>query len=161
MRKPVVRKSLRQTVTENQEALDFMSKLAGGDGHVNKVVFKEPRKIAIKGPAVYPSEAEVQNAILQYLRVHPKVAFAIRINSGGAIETYNGVERYISYHSQKGLSDIFGVMKGGKAYFLEVKSKTGRLSPDQDAFLVKALDAGALAGCVRSIEDVEKVLQLK
>jgi len=40
MRKPVVRKSLRQTVTENQSALDFMSKLAGGTGHVNKVIIE-------------------------------------------------------------------------------------------------------------------------
>jgi len=39
MRK-VIRKSLRQTVGENQNALDFMSKLAGGDGHVNKVLFE-------------------------------------------------------------------------------------------------------------------------
>jgi len=156
MGRKIVRKSLRQTVSENQAALDFMSKLAGGTGHVNKVVFEPVKARAPRGPTML-TEAQIQKTILQYLKAHPKVAFAIRVNSGAHYEE----DRLIYSNSQRGMSDIMGVMKGGKAYFLEVKSQKGKLTQDQDNFLAMALESGALAGCVRSLEDVDKVLQLK
>ena len=159
MRK-VIRKSPRQTVTENQATLDFMSKLYGGSGHVNKVVFTEPRKRAIKGSAIYPSEAEVQKAILQYLRVHPMVAWVGRFNSGAFIESYGGKERYIQANSVKGCSDILGMLKGGRAFAIEVKSMKGRVTQDQDNFILRVLEGGGYAGVARSIEDVNKILNL-
>lgn len=157
-RKP--RQSLREILATNQAQLDFMSKLAGGTGHVNKVVLPPVRAREPRDPckAAAPSEADTQKAILKFLRVHPAVGFAIRINSGGAVETHNGVERYITYNSQRGMSDIFGVMKGGRAFFIEVKSATGRLTQHQNDFIMMALNSGALAGVARSIDDVQNIL---
>ena len=42
---------------------------------------------------------------------------------------------------------------------LEVKSKTGRVSPDQKAFLDKMKEMGAITGVVRSWLDVVGVLR--
>jgi hypothetical protein len=159
MRK-IARKSIRQTVAENQATLDFMSRLAGGDGHVNKVIFKEPRKRVIKGPAVYPSEAEVQKSILQYLRGHPMVGWVGRFNSGAFIESYGGHDRYIQANSVKGCSDILGMMKGGIFFAIEVKSHNGRVTVDQNNFILKVLEGGGYAGIARSIDDVNKILGL-
>jgi len=156
MRK-VIRKSLRQTVTENQNALDFMSKLAGGDGHVNKVVFEPVKARAPRDPLVL-SEAQIQKAILQYLRLHLDVAWVARFNSGAFIESYGGHDRYIQANSLKGCPDIMGMLKGGRYFCVEVKSAKGRLTQDQDNFILRVLEGGGYAGVARSIEDVDRIL---
>jgi len=156
MRK-VIRKSLRQTVSENQAALDFMSKLAGGDGHVNKVVFEPVKARAPRDPLVL-SEAQIQKTILAYLRVHPSVAWVARFNSGAFIESYGGHERYIQANSLKGCPDIMGMLKGGRYFGIEVKGPKGRVTQDQDNFILRVLEGGGYAGVARSIDDVEKIL---
>lgn len=57
-----------------------------------------------------------------------------------------------------GFSDLFGVTAGGRAVFIEVKSATGRLSPEQENFLRQMAKLGAAAGVARSTEDAEKIL---
>jgi len=160
MKRTIVRKSLRQTVTENQAALDFMSKLAGCTGHENKVVFEPARARAPRDPTVL-TEAQIQKTILQYLKAHPKVAFAIRVNSGAFIESYGGHERYIQANSMKGCSDILLMLKGGRFGAIEVKSLKGRVTPDQDNFILSVLEGGGYAGVARAIEDVNKILHLE
>ena len=58
-----------------------------------------------------------------------------------------------------GFSDLFGVLPGGKALFLEVKTPKGRPTEVQTNFLVQVKCAGAAAGVVRSIEDVIKIIE--
>lgn len=152
------RKTYRETVTENQAALTFMAKLAGKPAPDFKIKLEpvKPRKAA--EPSIYPSEAVILKTILKYLRLHPKVGLVVRINSGTFVETYNDKERYIQTHNCKGMSDIFGVLKTGQAFFIEAKSHAGRVSQDQDNFILKALQCNALAGIARSIEDVNAIL---
>lgn len=57
----------------------------------------------------------------------------------------------------KGTSDILGIYKG-KMLCLEVKSATGRASPEQKAFVEEMLALGAIAAIVRSWQEVEALL---
>lgn len=65
----------------------------------------------------------------------------------------------------KGISDICGIIPYysddkplARALFIEVKSKTGTLSPEQRVFLARVLELGAIAFVARSTEDVIKNL---
>lgn len=57
-----------------------------------------------------------------------------------------------------GFSDLFGVLPGGRALFVEVKSLKGKPSPAQENFLNTVSMRGALAGVARSFEDVLKII---
>lgn len=59
----------------------------------------------------------------------------------------------------KGFSDLFGHRAADcLAFYLEVKTATGRASPEQLAFIGAMQKRGALAGIVRSVEDARRVL---
>lgn len=53
----------------------------------------------------------------------------------------------------QGFSDLFGVIPGGRAAFLEVKGPKGRVTNEQMNFLSLMLRAGAAAGIARSVDD--------
>ena len=56
-----------------------------------------------------------------------------------------------------GFSDLFGVLPGGRALFVEVKAPKGKPSPAQTNFLAQVSMTGAAAGVARSIEDVIRI----
>lgn len=60
-----------------------------------------------------------------------------------------------------GFSDLFGVLPGGKALFLEIKSEKGKPSEAQTNFLNTVSKTGALSGVARSFEDVLKIINGK
>lgn len=58
-----------------------------------------------------------------------------------------------------GFSDLFGHRLGDcRAFYLEVKTATGRPTEQQLAFIAAMKKRGALAGIVRSVEDARRVL---
>ena len=57
-----------------------------------------------------------------------------------------------------GFSDLFGVLPGGRAIFVEVKSEKGKPSPAQTNFLAQVSMTGAVAVVARSIEDVLQII---
>jgi hypothetical protein len=58
-----------------------------------------------------------------------------------------------------GFSDLFGHRAGdARAFYLEVKTSTGRVSPQQLAFIAAMKKRGALAGVVRSVDEARAVL---
>lgn len=70
----------------------------------------------------------------------------------GAGRTFDG--RYFDTGVPKGFSDLFGFRKkDGKAVFIEVKTKTGRVSAEQKKFIETMKKNGAAAGICRSAED--------
>lgn len=155
-RKP--RLTLRQTIESNRQAITFMAALAGNEPpKFDDTLLKPKRERKAAEPSNHPSEAQMLKTIMAYLRHHPKVGLVIRANSGVFMED----ERFIQSNSQKGMSDLFGTLKTGQAYFIEVKSFSGRVMPHQDDFLFKALQSNALAGVARSIEDVNLILQFE
>lgn len=53
----------------------------------------------------------------------------------------------------QGFSDLFGVLPGGRAIFLEVKAPSGKPTEAQVNFIEQMQRLGAAAGVTRSIED--------
>jgi hypothetical protein len=93
------------------------------------------------------------------LKRHPKVASCWRQNSGTFQErNRDGSVRYIRANTQRGMSDIMGVLKDGRTLAIEVKSATGRMRPGQEEFLATIRQAGGVAGVCRSVEDAQALL---
>ena len=127
------------------------------------------RKRAVPSPDKFkltpatPSEHDVQVSILALLRRHPKVAKAIRYNAG-TFRLAGGAgspDRWFRANDCPGHSDIAGVLKGGRAFYLEVKrpGKATKPGDAQDVFLTEMAFAGALAAEVSSVDQVVKLLE--
>jgi len=112
-----------------------------------------------RGRIVVP-EREVQATILQFLKRHPKVGFAVRMNSGVTkYRDQKGVERFVRF-GFKGCPDIWCVLVGGgRLFVIEVKSDSGALTDEQRAVLDAVNSAGGLGIEARSIDDVAQALE--
>lgn len=99
------------------------------------------------------TEHDVQNAIRLKLS---ELGYAVfRINSG-KVRMADG--RWFDTGVPKGFSDLIAV-KDGKIFFLEVKTETGKASPEQLNFLAVMRDRyGCTADIVRSVEDAVRVV---
>jgi len=104
-----------------------------------------------------PKEADIQSAILRALRIHPAVVWFNRMNSG-AVTLGEGKSRRFIRYGFKGCPDIHGMLISGVPLYIEVKRPSGRVDPDQRAFLEKAAKFGAVAFVARSVTDVIDVL---
>ena len=59
----------------------------------------------------------------------------------------------------KGYSDLSGVRRSdGRAVFIECKTATGRVRPEQEQFISVMRESHALAGAARSPEDALKII---
>jgi len=113
------------------------------------------------------SEHAIQNAIREHVS-RAKLGVLFRANVG---EAWTGSEirhnpdgsitikdpRRLRTGLPVGFSDLFGVTNTGKAVFIEVKSKRGKPTPEQEHFLINMLERSAYAGVARSIEDAEQI----
>lgn len=108
-----------------------------------------------------PTEAVVLAAVLRYLQCHPKVAWVARMNTGAGMFAHGKAapSRFTRF-GFKGSPDIHGMLKGGRALYVEVKrpSKRNNVSPEQASFLERASKHGGLAFIACSIDDVREVL---
>lgn len=98
-------------------------------------------------------EHDIQNSIRSGVS---DIALIFRANVGQGF-TMDG--RKFSTGLPKGFSDLFGFrIPDGKAFFIEVKSPTGRIRPEQQNFIDRMRENGALAGIARSVEDARKII---
>jgi hypothetical protein len=82
------------------------------------------------------------------------VVFRANVGKG-----YTQDGRYFDTGLPKGFSDLFGVRKSdGKAVFIEVKTKKGKVSERQKNFIAQMKAAGAIAGVCRSVEDAMRLV---
>lgn len=146
------RKSLRDILLENQAANNFYQAMLGGETPPQVIKIPDAQKKRIKSdvPRTDLLEKYIQKQILMLLKRHPKVQWVARFNSG----TFVSGDRYISSNSQSGMSDILGMLKGGRLFAIECKSRTGRIQPHQQDFLDLINSGGGLAFIARSVEDV-------
>jgi hypothetical protein len=156
------RKTLREVMIDHQRTEDTLAALWGKPRRELPIP-AEPKKRVKREPAPAeqrePSEAEILRAIIQLLKRHPRVAKCWRQNSGTFQErNRDGSVRYIRANTQKGMSDIMGVLKDGRTLAIEVKSRTGRMRPGQEEFLQTIRSAGGVAGVCRSVEDAQRLL---
>lgn len=98
-------------------------------------------------------EAAALIEVLRALRAHPAVSWVERQNSGVTKEG----GRFIRY-GWRGCSDVLGQLMDGRFLAVEVKSSTGRLRPEQVAFLGRVRDAGGVAFVARNCSDVAREL---
>lgn len=102
------------------------------------------------------NEKDIENFIIDQLNQLPNT-FVWKNNTTGVYDPVRQCFRKLSKRSIKGVSDILGICHG-RMLCLEVKSKTGRVSPEQKAFLEKMKELGAVTGVVRSWLDAVDVL---
>ena len=100
-------------------------------------------------------EQYIQKAISDFLEYSGFLV--IKINNVGIFNQKTG--GYIPPR-QKGISDLIAC-KNGKFYAFEVKNEKGKLTDHQQVFLDRVKDAGGIAGMVRSVDDVIKIIKLK
>ena len=101
-----------------------------------------------------PLERQIQTQILDYLKL--RGVFCWKQNTSGIYRKDRSA--YIPSHT-RGMPDICGILRGGRAFYVEVKRRTGRLSEPQKEFLGRASTLGALAIVAYCVEDVEAALK--
>lgn len=105
-------------------------------------------------------ESDIQAAVLAWLALDRRVAWAGRFNSGAARfpATPNSRPQFVRFHTVPGFPDVAGQLTDGLGLYLECKRPGERLTPAQLAFLARALWGRAAAGVVRSVEDARAIL---
>lgn len=158
------RKTLRETLHANNAALNHYAAMAGV-APVHNIVVPEKRAYTKREPKegeIKPMlEKDIQKAIIMLLKRHPKVAMVGRFNSGQSVETNaDGTMRYMSFNSIRGFSDIHGMMRGGKAFYIEVKRPGSGPPRDQDQinFINLIRENGGLSGFAYSVDDALEIL---
>lgn len=99
-----------------------------------------------------------EHALMNHIRLalsHKCILFRVNVGSG---RTYDG--RHFDTGVPAGFSDLFGVRTAdGKAVFIEVKTRSGRVSGKQQDFLTAMKKSGAIAGVCRSVEDALELIK--
>jgi len=105
---------------------------------------------------VIPEKA-IENQILHFL--WKKKVFAWKNQSTGIFDPVKKIYRKSNnpFHI-KGVSDILGILPDGRFLAIEVKSATGRASPEQKIFLEKINFYGGIGLVAKSIKEVEDKL---
>lgn len=117
-----------------------------------------PAKLRLTRPE--PAERDVLSSILQALKFYPQVARAWRQNTGAGRFIYpdGSTSQFIRF-GFPGQPDICGFMRDGRALFIETKKHCRSMSDDQESFLDQARNAGCVAFCARSVDDLREHLQ--
>lgn len=105
-----------------------------------------------------PTEAQIQKAILDYLKLAGH--FAVRINTQG-VPMWNEGGRLKGFRKSPmvGVSDILGVQKNtGRFFAIEVKKKGGVVSPEQTTFIQEVQKRGGIGMVAYSLDDVTNIL---
>ncbi len=110
-----------------------------------------PRPAQLK--AVPILERDVLPVVLLALRMHPKVAWAERLNTGGAV--YG--ERYVRF-GWLGMLDITGQLKDGRRLDVEAKRPGKWATPDQAATIEMVVRHGGVAFVAHGVDDVIREL---
>jgi hypothetical protein len=101
-------------------------------------------------------EAELQDQIRLALGSDPRVVLW-RNNTGVSVSPDG---RRTRYGLCVGSSDLIGVLRpSGRFIALEVKTATGRVSPEQARFIALVNGAGGFAAVVRSVADARAAVE--
>lgn len=98
------------------------------------------------------TEKQIKDLIIQWLRLNN-----IRCRTITTSGIPDGKGKFRT-NPNKGISDIIGTMRCGRSLYIEVKSESGKIRPDQALFLNEMLENDALAFVAKSLEDVVEKL---
>ena len=100
------------------------------------------------------AEHKIQNDIRVALSKHKCTVFRVNV---GNVKTADG--RFFSAGVPSGYSDLSGFKwSNGKAFFIEVKTKTGKPRLDQIRFNKFLMSKNIICGIARSPEDALKIV---
>jgi hypothetical protein len=115
-------------------------------------------KLKSTGSSREASEKEIENSILQWLSLNG--IYAWKVNNVGVFDPIRKVYRKAhSPYIRKGIADILGILPDGRLLAIEVKSASGRLSPEQKDFLMTINQKGGLGIMARSLTHVMQHVQ--
>lgn len=129
------------------EVNSFVDAVGGPSCKASVEVLRRPAPAKVT--SIPTPESAVLKAVLAALRVHPRVAWAARINAG----RFQVDGRWIQA-SFKGCADILGQLTNGILFACECKSDTGKTTEDQAAFLKVVADNYGISFVARSVDDV-------
>ena len=100
------------------------------------------------------TETDIMNEIRLALSKDGHINFRGNV---GRVKMADG--RWFSTGLPDGFSDLFGFRKtDAKAFFIEVKTESGRLRKEQEKFLDAMEKHGAITGVARSTEDALRIV---
>lgn len=102
------------------------------------------------------SENDLKRAVLEYLEV--RGIWAWRQNAGAVISEYKGKKRFFKFSTQKGISDILGVLNDGRILAIECKVKPNKPTVEQLEFLGNVKRRGGVACLCWNLEDVSEAI---
>ena len=102
-------------------------------------------------------ERDELKACLQLLALHPRIAWAVRLNSGATVLEHKGKKRIVRF-GWKGAPDIIGQTMNGKFFAWECKAKGRKATFDQQATLAMIEDCGGWASW-GTAADLERYLR--
>ncbi len=100
------------------------------------------------------TESQIQSAICDYLAIKKYIFW--RSNNIPPYDPKKKAFRRMPKYCVNGVSDII-LLLDGKVWFLEVKRKNTKQSPNQKEFEAMVRRGGAEYAIVRSIEDIQKL----
>ncbi len=106
-------------------------------------------------------EGIIKNEICEYLAILRRqgvLDFWLNHTTGGWDPKRRLFRKRNSKYDRNGVADIVGILRGGRALFVEVKSRTGVLSDAQKDFRDAAVHWGAIYVLARSVADVKNLL---
>jgi len=101
------------------------------------------------------TENDFQNQIRKELSELGFTVFRMNV-----ISSYTKDGRYIPTSLPNGFSDLM-LIKDGKAHFIEVKKKGGRVSKEQKNFIEQMQKKGCVAGVVWNMKGVYELLNIE
>lgn len=103
-------------------------------------------------------EADLLRDCLQWLQLHRVLCW--RQNQGAISGVHNGKRRFLRFTSMSGVSDILGVLPPtGRMLAVECKLPGRQPTLEQAAFLDMVRQAGGVAICAHSLEELEQALR--
>ena len=118
-----------------------------------KTPVPELRKRSARRPSGKPLERDVLKAIVQRLRLDPRVAKVERNQSG----VFQDGNRYIRVGT-RGKLDLTVYLKSGRYAEIEVKRPGGKPEPHQQQRIDEIRSQGGIAGCATSPEEAIAIL---
>ena len=100
------------------------------------------------------TESQVLGACLQLLTL--RGVFAWRANQAAIPLKGGGFRRFAGL---KGVSDILGVLRGGRLLAVECKRPGEKVRPEQAAFLARVNELGGVGVVVDDVKALEKLLE--
>lgn len=157
------RRTLREVMQDHQRSEDTLAAIWGKPRRELPIP-PEPRKRAPAKPSANGTESDVMTAVFQLLRVHPRVAWFMRLNSGAVQDGDRFTVFYRLYlrgrpGRTKGASDYLGQLTDGRLFLMECKRPGVRRGTDEQHDLLDACVAvGGVGGIVQSVEDAQRLL---